>query len=88
MMKIFKYPIEMQPEGFTRDLPWGANIMHVNLDPNGTPCFWAGFSCGQRDIRKRSFVVVGTGEEVDPARKVYVGSWKQDSFMWHLFEVT
>jgi len=97
MKAIFKYPVQIQPRFEIEELPQYASIVRVGIDPKGNPCLWAevftewieakekyGTSKGVQHVRK--FSVVGTGMEVPPG--VYVGSWNQDVFVWHLYEVT
>jgi hypothetical protein len=97
MKTIYKYPVLIQRLFPIEELPQYASIIRVGLDPHGSPCIWAevftewieakekyGTDKGIKHVR--NFSVFGTGMEVGPG--TYVGSWVQDTFVWHLYETT
>lgn len=83
---IFKYPIEIKDiqcvEMHTEEPP---KIIHVGLDPLGTPCIWAEVNS---DSSLKPFIVhvVGTGCPV-PTNGItrHIGTFKQGRYMWHVY---
>jgi hypothetical protein len=70
------------------DMPLGARIVHVGLDPAGPdPALWA--ECWVSDpweSKRRSFRVIATGGPV-PDGCAYLGTCHMDEMVWHVFEV-
>lgn len=70
-------------------LPAGAEILSVQLQDD-TPTIWALVHTDATHITRR-FLVTGTGWDIDrevshrPLR--HVGTWQDNGFVWHLFEV-
>ena len=84
MRTIYKYPIEITDEQ-TITMPECAEIIHVGLDPQGTPCIWAEVIT-ERSLRPYDVIVAGTGHPLPAgARNNHVGSFVQGSFVWHVF---
>jgi hypothetical protein len=49
-------------------------------------CIWAKVS-PENELEKRQFLVVGTGHTFDDTDMVYIGTYQDGPFVWHLFEV-
>ena len=97
MKKIYKYPFDIEGSFAIKKLPEFAPIIHVGLDPTGTPCLWAEifpewveaiekYETARSARRIREFAIVGTGQNCPIGE--HVGSWVQDAFVWHLYETT
>lgn len=82
---IYKYPT---PTSFdpvrTIELPIGAEIVTVGLDPVGEFCMWA-LVDPTAEPENRMFVLVGTGHPITHDVN-YIGSIKDGQFMWHILE--
>lgn len=82
MNVIYKYKIEEQI-----DMPEGAEILHVNLDPLGVSCIWALVDSDKPKVSRR-FKIHGTGREYGSFKgQRYIGTWIQSPFVWHLVEL-
>jgi hypothetical protein len=83
MKTIYKYPIKITDEQEIQ-MPAHANVLHVGLDPQGTPCLWAMVDTA-KPMEPVSVLVVGTGNPMpfEPLR--HVGSFVQGPFVWHVF---
>jgi hypothetical protein len=85
MTKVYKYPFEIVGSQIV-ELPVEAKVIHVGLDPQGTPCLWAEINPLNihKDLR---IFVVGTGTSIPDAAKVHLGSFNQREFVWHVYSV-
>lgn len=83
MKTIHKYPLVIAAH-HSFQLPAGATILNVDLDPTGRVCLWALVDTDQPPEMRR-FVIVGTGHDV-PDGLLYHGSVVQGGFVWHVFE--
>jgi hypothetical protein len=94
MKTIWKFPIQItstQPV----EMPRGATIIHVGLDPTGTPCLWAIVDPKEMRVWVDIFIY-GTGhpfkERGDPQNEFrgipneYIGSFNQEQYVWHVFQ--
>ena len=94
MKVIYKYPLSIYAEGDFEipTLAKGASIIFVGLDPRDKPCLWAEtyteWSFDNEFPGRRTFRIIGTGQEVPAGR--HIGSWRSDTrvFVWHLYETT
>lgn len=88
----FRLPISRTP---VIDMPDGAAIVHVGLDPEGTPSIWAIVDEAQ-PFTPRRFRVAMTGEPLIPdsppgvsdtatARGAYLGTFVQGAIVAHVF---
>lgn len=82
MRTIHKYPIQIA-DNQNLEVPHGAAIIHVGIDPTGAPCIWADVDT---DNYKVGFPVLvrGTGHPI-PSGACHVGSFAQGPFVWHVF---
>jgi len=88
MKTIYKYEFAIKDQQPIY-LPPNAKIVHVGLDPNGCPCIWAIVDADDAAFLRddinfgRTVYVVGTGHALPGGE--YVGSFRMDPFMWHVF---
>jgi len=84
MQTIYKYPFGIT-DIQTVDLPINHKILHVGLDPQGTPCLWAIVDSEQTQTNPKVLFVVGTGHPMPTVPVSHLGSFAQGPFMWHIF---
>ena len=84
MRTIFKFPFIPRDE-FKITMPKGADVLHVALQGD-QPCIWAAVD-NEEDQEPRDFRLVGTGHPLPPVEYLYVGTFQQPPFVWHLFEI-
>ena len=85
MSKIYKYVIPIGKDSFYIPMPKDAKILKLELQ-NGIPVFWAIVDINEESIL-RKFVTIGTGWEMDDKNLSYIGTYPNDYFIWHIFEV-
>ncbi len=81
MKTIWKFPIKITDQII--QMPHGGEMVHVGLDPNGIPCVWARVNA-LHSLVERSLYVIGTGEEEPDGDNRYIGSFVQESYVWHV----
>jgi hypothetical protein len=83
--KIWKYVIT-DSDGEQFAMPFGAIFRHIDIDPDRKgPALW--FQVDPDRAREtRTFAVFATGEQV-PVDFEYVGTVKDDRYIWHIFEI-
>lgn len=85
MRTIYKYPFEIGQGGDASiQMPEGATIRRVVVQ-HDTPTIWAEVDTGAKLV-VRNLRVYGTGHPI-PAGAVYVGTWDDKPFVWHLYEL-
>lgn len=67
------------------EMPADAKILTVQ-NQNGDPCIWALVDPNQK-MDARMFTIVGTGKPFDDTNTVYIGTFQDGPFVWHLFEI-
>ena len=84
---IYKYeaPTPFDPEK-TIELPEGAQIVEVGLDPAGAICLWALVDPNTEVKTNRMFLLVGTGHPI-VQDVTHLGSIGDGRFVWHILEV-
>lgn len=89
MLTIYKY--KLNKSGINQiQMPMDASVISVGLDPKDDICIWAIVDT-EKNMDTRTFFVAGTGwditEELLEFSEInYLGTVKQGSFMWHIFE--
>ena len=83
--EVWKFPISITDEQLI-SMPRMANIIHVGLDPSGTPCIWAEVNTDDQ-VRPRAIAVVGTGRPIPEDAPIarHIGSFVQGRFVWHVY---
>ena len=66
-------------------LPVDFIVRLIGLDPRDNPCLWAEINTDKATI-EQAFTIRGTGEAI-PHSAVFLGSFLQGSFVWHLFKL-
>jgi hypothetical protein len=82
-MTIFKYPFNLKSTQ-TIELPDGAQIIHVGLDPADRPCMWAMVNPDHPKTNVEIYII-GTGHNVPILATHHMGSFKMGQYMWHVF---
>lgn len=87
-MVIWKFPLSWvqatnSPEFPTMIMPNDARILTLQVK-DYIPTLWVLVN-PENDLYEYRFQVVGTGHEVPDG--VYIGTWQDDFFVWHLFEI-
>lgn len=85
MRTIWKFPLSVSDKQVIA-MPKGANILTVQSQ-NGVGCIWAEVS-PRADIKRRTFLTVGTGHDVPRDARKYVGTYQSGPFVWHVYEAT
>jgi len=81
-MKIFKYPLLLVSDQFI-EVP--ANLSALSLQvQNDTICLWAAIDPNAPLISQRIFIV-GTGQNVPPNVRAFLGTLQIDNYVWHVF---
>lgn len=85
MKAIWKYQLELTDKQVI-EAPMNARALSVGLDPAGDLCVWMEV---ERDVfnHGKTFYIVGTGHPLPDEQFIeFIGSVKQDPFMWHVYE--
>lgn len=84
-MTVWKFPLRLGEAWVS--MPMHAKVLHVDVDPaSGHPAVWALVVEHESQWETRRFVVVGTGHPV-PRDAVHLGSFIDDGFVGHVFEI-
>lgn len=87
MKVVWKYPLDTGRTANVIEMPYGAELIHVGLDPGGQPCVWATVDPHATDTERRRLDVLGTGEAAVRPGTPHVGSFLQSpSYMIHVFD--
>ena len=82
MRTIFKYTLD--PGETTLDLPAKAEILTAGKDNRGKACIWCLVN-PDSPTEKKTFVIRGTGQVIEN-NLWYIKSFKDNPFIWHVFE--
>lgn len=82
MKVIFKYKLILDGSQII-DMPPG-EILCVQLQ-KGDPFIWALVDEKAAHV-KREIEIFGTGHDMPPVTRKYIGTFQQDGFVWHVFE--
>jgi hypothetical protein len=83
MKTIYKYTLSITDIKIFL-IPDKFKILHVGLDPNGVPSFWAEVDTTHLAVEVPVFIF-GTGNPIDPYAKEYIGTFIKDVFVWHMY---
>lgn len=83
MATIYKYPIKITDKQKLR-LPKNSKIVRVGTDPKNQPCIWAIVNTDE-ELEEVIIYVVGTGNPFPQGAEKHIGSFKERSFIWHVF---
>lgn len=79
---IWKFPFKVT-DHLEIPMPVGAHVLHVECQ-NGTPCMWAIVDINQ-PLVKQQFRIFGTGHPINENLGIYIGTFQQRAFVWHVF---
>jgi hypothetical protein len=82
---IWKQEIAVADEQSVR-LRSPGEIIHFGIDPNGHLCIWFTADPNNFGTVNKTLKMTGTGIVYDPDGLKFIGTVRQGSFMWHLFE--
>ena len=86
---IYKYSLGKGPTfmGKIIDMPFGAHILDVQMQ-NENITLWAVVEENSIDIRPRTFIVLGTGDNFPRERAFeHIGTVQDElGYVWHIFE--
>ena len=83
MRTVYKYQLDL---GTTElELPANAEIITVGKEPRGKYSLWA-IVDSTAPLVKKEFIILGTGHEI-PNNAWYIKSFRDISFVWHVFEL-
>lgn len=83
MQTIWKYPIQITDVQQIK-FPGNTRPLYAGLDPSGIPCIWCQVD-DQAVGRIEDVYVVGTGNPIPSAASLYIGSFVQGPFVWHVY---
>ena len=84
---VWKYLLKISSAEQVLELPLGAKMVHVGLDPGaseGGPTVWAEVDPDEARMIKHRFWVHGTGHDIPPGRD-HLGSVIDPPFAWHVY---
>jgi hypothetical protein len=81
---IYKYPITPDENGEVLIAAGGTFKLLTVQMRDSVPCLWAEVD-PDSPIYVHRFVTVGTGRRI-PDDGVYVGSWQNGRYVWHLYD--
>ena len=83
MKTIYKYPFELKDESCV-EMPDGSRVLHVGVDLQGVMCLWAEVDT---EVPKRNYSVCvrGTGHLLKGNEGVFVGTFVERVFVWHVY---
>lgn len=85
MRTVWKFPLGEGSAHFTAPAP--ARPIHAGLDPTGEACVWVEVDDDSPFREERDVVVTGTGTPI-PDGAVHIGSFNDNPFVWHVWDVT
>ena len=85
MRTVWKHEIFTKAE-FTINLPFGAKPLMIDVQ-NQQPYLWVEVDTEIESLIPRHFCVFGTGRGIPKRFDIYIGSWAEVPFVWHLYAV-
>lgn len=95
-LSIWKFPVERVADTFEVEMPEGAQILHLAMQPQSgygeVLCLWALCDVEVRKVARR-FKIRGTGHAIDGSKPAeigaYVGTFQMHGgdLVWHLFDL-
>lgn len=82
-MVIWKYKLEIV-DLQAINMPVGASVLSVHRQGPDL-CMWAMVDTSE-PMQGRQFEVIGTGNPINPAQRLFVGTVVVGSLVWHVFE--
>jgi len=89
MKTIWKYKVQVTDIFTIKNIPEEAQVLSVQIDQkDDMPYLWA-LVDDDNAPSERTFEVFGTGNPIPVdmgIERVYIGTFQQGGFVWHLFE--
>ena len=87
MSVIWKFPVFIDDGAIRHSMPRVRKFLSLQVQGSGggAQMWWLVDSDAPRE--SVLFVIHGTGHSFDAAGETYLGTWQEDAFVWHLFEV-
>ncbi len=86
MRTVYKYPLTVQHEPQSIEMPDGAEVLYVGVDAsNGQPALWCAVDPERQPVT-RKFAVSGTGHPVPDSASISIGMTQIGLFVWHWWE--
>lgn len=83
-MTIWKYELQLASLN-NLEMPLGAKVLTIQVQ-NGKPCIWA--QVDENNTKElRTFRIYGTGHTMLDENLIYIGTWQDGIYVFHLFEV-
>ena len=83
----YKYILDAEETVTVLELPYDSKILSVQ-DQNGVLCLWANVRTEPSIIEKRTFIIVGTGHEIEYSSTWnFIATVQQGMYVWHIFEI-
>ena len=70
----------------TIELPPLSKILHVH-EQYGNLVLWALVNKDSKDKETRTIEIAGTGMDMKPENRKYIGTAHVNSYVWHVFEI-
>ena len=85
MRTIWKFPLKLQDEPQVIVMPKDAKLLFFGSKGQATIDLWAEVETLNKS-ELRTFIIYGTGHEINRKDVYYVGSTIDPPFVWHLYE--
>lgn len=85
---IWKYSFPIGYEFQLHSIPKNHKVLHVGSQYN-VPCMWIEHDAPSDQPERQSlyFMVVGTGDYFDSEGKEHIGTFFDNGYVWHVYEV-
>lgn len=84
MNKIYKYLVN--PDSEFIQLPFKAEVLTFGVQ--GTKCYlWAKVDTTTNLMETRRFLVIGTGQNIEPDNVEFINTFFVSGFVFHAFEI-
>ncbi len=85
MRKIYKYALVHVGGPQIEKIPRGYKILCVQVQ-NRAICMWCEVTPGEPLVDFK-YEIVGTGWELDPSPRSYLGTYQTGSYVWHVYQL-
>lgn len=85
METIWKYSLNKHNSVTHLTMPYNAIILCVQLQ-HGIPTLWALVDKDEEMTKVRHISIYGTGWELSDKVGMYIGTYQDEGFVWHVFE--
>lgn len=83
MKTIWKYELTVGKNKI--NLPWGSQVLTVQMQ-DGKPYIWVLLDPKEKEY-PHIFEIYGTGHTIEDSQcNIYIGTWQDGPYVWHLFK--